>query len=140
MSAVRGADTKPELLIRKALHRAGFRFRLHARGLAGRPDMVFPKHNAVLFVHGCFWHHHDCDLFKLPATRTDFWLTKLTGNALRDERTRQALLTEGWRVGVVWECSMRGPKRSSVDQVAARIAKWLRGRGGDLVISGGGRT
>ena len=140
MAAVRGTDTTPELLIRKALHRAGFRFRLHARGLAGRPDIVFPKYDAVLFVHGCFWHRHDCNLFKLPATRTDFWLTKLNSNASRDERTQQTLLTEGWRVGVVWECSMRGPKRSSVDEVAARIAKWLRGCDCDFEISGGGRT
>lgn len=140
MSAVRGANTKPELLIRKALHKSGFRFRLHAPDLAGRPDMVFPKYKAVLFVHGCFWHRHDCGLFRMPSTRKDFWTAKLDGNAARDERTRRTLCLKGWRVGLVWECSVRGADRSSVEEVAGRIAKWLRGESGDLEIRGGGRS
>ncbi len=136
MAAVRNADTKPELLIRTGLHRNGFRFRLGGRGLAGRPDLVFPKHGAVLFVHGCFWHRHHCHLFKLPRTRENFWRVKLDGNAARDVRSQQILRSEGWRIGVVWECSIRGVGRSSVDEVTLRVGKWLRSGRGDIEIRG----
>jgi DNA mismatch endonuclease (patch repair protein) len=136
MAAVRGADTKPELLIRKGLHREGFRFRLHGRDLPGRPDIVLPKHGAALFLHGCFWHRHNCHLFRFPATREEFWRAKLDGNAARDLRARDRLREGGWRVGVVWECSIRGRGRTSVDQVVNRLAKWLRSGKGDIEISG----
>ena len=89
MSNIRGRDTKPEKLIRNGLHRLGFRFRLHHKSLPGRPDLVFPRYNAVIFVHGCFWHGHDCPLFKLPATRRSFWLDKISGNFKRDQRTKR---------------------------------------------------
>lgn len=126
MSAIRAKNTKPELALRTALHRRGFRYRLHVKGIAGTPDLVFRKYHAVVFVHGCFFHVHKCPMFKWPRTRTNFWRTKLTGNAVRDRRTEQELKDSGWRVGVVWECRIRGPRRRSIDAIAREVATWLR--------------
>src|SRR5690606_16975078 len=86
MSGIRGKNTRPELILRSALHRKGFRFRLHRKDLPGRPDMIFPQYRAVLFVHGCFWHGHNCHLFKWPSTREEFWREKIAGNIKRDKR------------------------------------------------------
>ena len=127
MSRIRGRDTKPELLLRRALHARGFRFRLHRKDLPGRPDLVFPRYNAALFVHGCFWHLHDCPMFKWPSTRKDFWRRKIKGNAERDRKTQAALARTRWRVLVIWECACRGPKRRSLDAVADEISHWLQG-------------
>jgi len=107
MRAIRNKDTKPELLIRKALHARGFRFRLGGAGLAGRPDIVLPKYKTAIFIHGCFWHGHDCKYFKLPGTRTEFWADKIRSNQVRDQRSVSALLEQGWSVLIVWECSLR---------------------------------
>lgn len=106
MAAVRGADTAPELFVRKALFRAGFRFRLHAKGLPGKPDIVLPKHKTVVFVHGCFWHGHRCRRGKRPATNQDFWNTKIDGNIRRDRRDRSRLTALGWRTVVIWQCNL----------------------------------
>lgn len=111
MAAIRGADTKPELLIRRQLHALGFRYRLHDKKLPGRPDLVFSRYRAVLFINGCFWHGHDCDLFKWPKTRPEFWRAKIGGNVARDLRNEKELEALGWRVGVVWECALKGPQR-----------------------------
>jgi len=126
MAAVRGKDTKPELLIRKGLHSRGLRFRLHVRDLPGKPDLVFPKHKAVLFVHGCFWHGHNCHLFKLPATRTEFWKEKIEGNRQRDEKALAALKKEGWRAGIIWECALRGKGRRDPYEVLSLTEAWIR--------------
>ncbi len=126
MASVRSADTRPERTVRSALHRQGFRFRLHRRDLPGTPDLVFPKHRAVLFVHGCFWHGHDCHLFRWPRTRADFWRTKITANIDRDRRQITALRQAGWRVGTVWECALKGRERLPEDRVAEQCAEWLR--------------
>lgn len=126
MSGIRGRNTKPEMLIRSLLHRQGFRFRLHAKELPGKPDMVFPRYRAVIFVHGCFWHGHECPLFKWPATRAEFWHDKIRKNRENDRRTIDSLLTEGWRVCVVWECSMRGTGKD-IDGLLQRMAEWIRG-------------
>ena len=107
MSRIRGTHTKPEVLVRSALHRAGFRFRLYARGLPGRPDIVLPKHRVVIFVHGCFWHRHGCPLSSEPATRRAFWTAKFDANIARDARNTRALRRLGWRVLTIWECSLR---------------------------------
>ena len=107
MSRIRGSNTKIELLVRRALHAKGMRFRLGGAGLPGRPDLVLPRHRTVVFVHGCFWHGHDCSLFRLPKTRTDFWRQKIVGNKARDARTSRELNEIGWRVLIVWECSLR---------------------------------
>ena len=125
MSGIRARNTKPEVLIRSLLHRRGFRFRLHVRNLPGKPDMVFPRYRAVIFVHGCFWHGHDCPLFKWPGTRPEFWREKIGRNQSNDYRTRTALITAGWRVGVVWECAIRGAGKD-LEGVTQRLADWLR--------------
>lgn len=108
MAAIKGRDTKPEILIRKALHQAGFRYRMHANDLPGKPDIVFPRHQAVLFINGCFWHQHHCHLFKWPQTRREFWKKKITGNVANDKKKLQMLEDLGWRVGIVWECALKG--------------------------------
>ena len=124
MAGIRGKNTKPELLIRSLLHRRGFRFRLHAQNLPGKPDIVLARYHAVIFVNGCFWHGHECSLFKLPKTRTDFWREKIGRNCTNDIKKREALLVDGWRVGIVWECALRG-KGKNVDDVAQRLSDWL---------------
>ena len=104
MSGIRGRDTKPEKLVRSFLHRAGLRFRLHA-SLPGKPDLVFPKHHAVVFVHGCFWHRHaGCRYATMPTTNAAFWQAKFAANVARDNRVTRQLRKEGWRVYVAWSC------------------------------------
>ncbi|WP_375791347.1 very short patch repair endonuclease [Bradyrhizobium sp. vgs-9] len=130
MSGIRGKNTKPEILLRKLLHNRGFRYRLHT-GLPGKPDLVFPKYDAVIFVHGCFWHRHECHIFKWPSTRPEFWRTKIEGNALRDRRNAAALEEKGWRVGIVWECSLRSRDQA---RIADRCARWLKSSSKHLEI------
>ena len=125
MSGIRGRNTKPEILIRSLLHRHGFRFRLHVSDLPGKPDIVLPRYHAVIFVHGCFWHGHDCPLFKWPSTRPDFWREKIGRNRANDHKAREALLASGWRVGIVWECSLRGVGKN-IEGIAQSLAEWLR--------------
>lgn len=111
MSRVRRRDTAPEMFLRRLLHGAGFRYRCDVGTLPGRPDIVFAGRKAVIFVHGCFWHGHDCTLFKTPKTRTEFWTAKIAKNRERDKRAVQELRLGGWRVLMVWECALRGPRR-----------------------------
>lgn len=127
MSLIRGRDTKPEMLLRRHIHATGLRFRLHASDLPGRPDLVFPRHRAVILVHGCFWHGHDCPFFKLPSTRPDFWSAKISGNRIRDRRTTAALHASGWRVMTVWECSLKGPARMPLTEVINLCSTFVRG-------------
>jgi DNA mismatch endonuclease (patch repair protein) len=126
MSGIRGRDTKPEKLIRSLLHRRGFRFRVNRRDLPGKPDIVFPGRHAVILIHGCFWHGHDCPLFRLPGTRTEFWAEKIAGNRRNDARVEQALLSAGWRVATVWECALRGRDRD-IPGVVDALVEWLNG-------------
>jgi DNA mismatch endonuclease, patch repair protein len=125
MAGIRGKDTRPELQVRKALHALGFRYRLHAGDLPGRPDLVFPKYGAIIEVHGCFWHKHDCHIFKWPKSRTAFWKEKINGNADRDVANAQKLADLGWRVLTVWECSLRGKTRLPFSDVLEDIRFWL---------------
>lgn len=136
MAAIRGADTKPELIIRKGLHQRGLRYRLNVWSLPGKPDLVFARHRAVLFVHGCFWHGHDCALFKLPETRTAFWTNKIHGNIDRDARAEKALADAGWRIGTVWECALKGRNRRDRDGVLAALHDWVRGDAPSLCVAG----
>lgn len=126
MAGIRGKDTRPEMLIRRGLHRLGFRYRLHDGRLPGKPDLVFPKWNAVILVHGCFWHGHDCPLFKWPSTRQDFWRAKISRNREKDAETVAALLARGWRVLVIWECAMKGRGKQPLENVIGKAARWLR--------------
>jgi DNA mismatch endonuclease, patch repair protein len=108
MSGIRGRDTGPELAVRRAAHRLGFRFRLHRRDLPGTPDLIFPRLGKVLFVHGCFWHRHEgCRLAYEPKTNGEFWRRKFAGNVARDARTAAELRDRGWEVLTVWECEIR---------------------------------
>ena len=131
MAGIRGRDTRPELAIRKGLHALGLRFRLGSSWrragllLPGRPDIVFPGRSAVILVHGCFWHGHDCSLFRWPTTREAFWREKVTGNIARDARVRAQLAAAGWRVLEVWECQLRGPDRLLPGEVLARCRQFL---------------
>src|SRR4051794_30484536 len=136
MSGIRGRNTRIELAVRKALHARGFRYRIDDRRLPGRPDIVLPRWNAVILIHGCFWHAHDCGLCRIPATRPEFWREKLAGNAARDERTIQALVEMGRRVAVVWECALRGRGAEAVEMVADELGDWLRGRAPLVEIRG----
>ena len=107
MSRVGSKNTKPELLVRSFLHRLGFRYRIHGAKLPGKPDLVFPKHHAVVFVHGCFWHRHeDCRRAPMPSTRVSFWQRKFDRNVVRDSSNQEDLKNLGWRVIVVWECEI----------------------------------
>lgn len=108
MSAIKSRDTKPELIVRRMLHRAGFRFRLHRSDLPGRPDIVLPRYRTVVLVHGCFWHGHDCGIFRPPTTREEFWREKISRNMARDSANLIALHALGWRVAEVWECELAG--------------------------------
>lgn len=136
MSGIRGKDTRPEMVLRRGLHRLGFRFRLHDRTLAGRPDMVFPRRKAVLFAHGCFWHGHDCHLFREPSTRPEFWRGKIAGNRTRDAAAEAALAKQGWRVGIVWECALKGRTALPAGEVIETCAGWLRSDEPRLTVRG----
>jgi len=108
MSKVKGTDTGPELVVRRALHRLGYRYVLHDRRMPGRPDLVFPSRHKVIFVHGCFWHRHDgCKLARLPKSRQEFWLAKLNANRLRDAQALNQIEQQHWKAMVVWECELK---------------------------------
>lgn len=130
MRAIRYKDTNPEMQIRRLLFAKGFRFRLHVRTLPGSPDIVLPKHRVTVFVHGCFWHGHDCHLFKVPATRTDFWLQKIQANQSRDIKNETMLLAAGWRILTIWECALKGKKKRSIDDVVAQMTEWILNQSG----------
>lgn len=136
MSGIRSRNTQPELILRSELHKAGFRFRLHNNNLPGHPDLVFAKYKAVIFVNGCFWHNHNCHLFKWPKTRQDFWKQKLIKNRNRDEKVRGELLAYGWRVGIVWECSLKGKNKLVLRDVVNDCTSWLKGLDKELEICG----
>ncbi len=136
MSGIRSRNTKPERLLRKALHSLGFRYRLHDTKVLGHPDLVFPKYHAVLFIHGCFWHGHDCSLFRYPETRTEFWKEKIRKNQERDTKIRKVLADAGWRIGVVWECTLKGKYRIGLEESVNRIVFWLRSEQKEMEIRG----
>ncbi|WP_322965487.1 very short patch repair endonuclease [Sphingomonas fuzhouensis] len=132
MAGIRGRDTAPELALRRALHRAGLRFRVHAKELPGRPDIVLPRWRAVVQVHGCFWHRHlGCKFATSPATRPEFWTAKFASNVERDARNHAALRALGWRTATVWECALA---RGEAADTAERLADWIRGDGEELEI------
>lgn len=136
MSGIRARDTKPELMVRRGLHARGFRYRLHSRGVPGKPDFVLRRYRAAVFVHGCFWHGHDCPLFRLPGTRREFWRAKIERNRQRDREVDAALEAAGWRRLTVWECALRGRTRLDFAELIERTAVWLRGSSPALEIRG----
>lgn len=136
MSRIRGRNTKPELVLRRGLHARGLRFRLHRKDLPGCPDLVFPCFHAVVFVHGCFWHRHECPLFKAPETRAEFWLKKISGNVERDKKAVEALRHEGWRVLIIWECALKGRGRLETETLLERAESFLMGTRTTLELKG----
>ncbi len=136
MSGIRGKNTKPEIVVRRALFSAGFRFRLHRRDLPGAPDVVLPGRRVAVFIHGCFWHQHmACRYAKLPSTSPEFWKTKLEGNSVRDRKDAEALLAAGWRVLTVWECATRD--RKILPLLPELLTEWIRGQERAGEIRGG---
>lgn len=129
MSRIKGKDTAIEQEVRRGLHALGFRYRLGGARLPGRPDIVLPKYRTVVFVHGCFWHLHDCYLFRWPKSRPDFWKQKITANRDRDRRVIDQLETLGWRVETVWECELRGKSPTHRSEVIMTLAMRIRARG-----------
>jgi DNA mismatch endonuclease (patch repair protein) len=134
MAAIRAADTKPELMIRRALHARGFRYRLHVRNLPGKPDLVLPRYRAAVFVHGCFWHGHECSLFRWPKSREAFWREKIGGNAVRDMAVRQRLADAGWRIATVWECALKGRNRRPMPEIIDSLTAWLSSDENEFLI------
>ncbi|KQX19666.1 DNA mismatch repair protein [Sphingomonas sp. Root50] len=125
MSRVRAKDTRPEMTVRGLLHHAGFRYRLHRRDLPGRPDIVLPRYRAAIFVHGCFWHGHDCSLFRMPATRPEFWAAKIAANRRRDWDAVSGLRDAHWRSLLIWECALRGRGRLPAETLTDRITAFI---------------
>ena len=137
MSRIRGRDTKLELIVRHGLHSRGLRFRLHRGDLPGRPDLAFPKYRAALFLNGCFWHGHDCPMFKWPRTRSEFWRRKISRNRRRDRAAVASLKDRGWRVLTIWECALKGRQRRPLDEVLACCEEFVRRTAHDeMTISG----
>ena len=127
MAGIRSKGTTPEVLIRKALHARGFRFRLDSRGLPGRPDVVLSRWKVAIFVHGCFWHWHGCHLSKMPASNTPFWKSKLAANQERDLLAQLTLISAGWRTVTIWECALRGKAAlERLPQLMDQLAVWIR--------------
>jgi DNA mismatch endonuclease (patch repair protein) len=132
MASIRGKNTRPERVLRSRLFAKGLRYRLHVRGLPGSPDLVFPKHRAVIFVHGCFWHRHNgCRYTTSPKSNEDFWRQKFEANIARDRRHAQMLQARGWRLAVVWECALK----HSIEQTVQAVEEWLHG-GEDVLVIG----
>jgi DNA mismatch endonuclease (patch repair protein) len=124
MTCIKGKDTKPEILVRKFLHANGFRYKLHDKSLEGKPDIVLPKYNTVIFVHGCFWHgHKGCKLSRIPKSNQQYWIPKITGNIQRNKKQIRNLKKEGWHVLVIWECTLRTRK---VDSTLQSLLKTLQ--------------
>lgn len=123
MAKIRSTNTRPEIIVRKELHRLGFRFRLHSKDLPGKPDLVFPKYKAVVFVNGCFWHGHEgCSRFVMPKSNQDYWVDKIKKNMKRDAENRRKLNSAGWRTLIVWECSL---KKKNYRETIGKITEWL---------------
>lgn len=122
MSRIKGKDTKPELRLRSMLHRAGYRFRLYASSLPGRPDIALPRHRTVIFVNGCFWHRHTgCSKAYTPASRTEFWTAKFAGTVERDAKKSEELRKQGWNVLTVWECELQKSPEAVLDRIRASV-------------------
>ena len=136
MAGIKGKDTKPEIIIRKSLHRLGFRYKLHDKTLPGKPDLVFPKYKSIIEINGCFWHLHNCHLFKWPRSRKEFWKEKLEKNKERDQRNREELNALGWRLLVVWECALKGKARLPIEEVITMCESFLKGNEKHKEITG----
>lgn len=136
MASVGQKDTGAELLLRRAVHKLGLRYKLHDRSLPGSPDLVFPRFHAVVFVHGCYWHSHGCYKSTVPKSSRVFWTEKFTANSERDERNIRLLMQRGWRVMIVWECALLGKTALPPHEVIEEVRVWLHGTDSRKQISG----
>jgi len=136
MSQIKNKNTKPEMLIRSGLHKLGFRYRLHDSNLPGNPDLVFPKYKAIIFVNGCFWHAHDCHLFKWPKSNPEFWRKKILGNKVRDQKNIRIYKESGWKVMTIWQCALTGKTKKSLNAVLGTSQKWLKHSTDNIEIRG----
>lgn len=138
MSRIRSKDTEPEMKIRKFLHSLGLRYRLHRTDLPGKPDLVFPKFKAVVFIHGCFWHRHECRLATTPKSNVAFWIKKFQKNVIRDDKAKQELELLGWRVFVVWQCEISTASKTKITAncLSSTIRQEMGARIGDPVSHG----
>lgn len=125
MSAVKGKDTKPEVMLRKALFNKGFRYSLHTKLIEGKPDIYLKKYNAVIFFHGCFWHGHNCKGGALPKTRHEFWKDKIEANKCRDLKVATSLRDKGYRILTIWGCALKGKGKGRCDSVINKTTEWL---------------
>ncbi len=135
MAAIGSKNTRPELILRQALHQQGFRYRLHTKISGARPDLVLKKYNAAVFVHGCFWHKHNCRKFKWPKTREVFWKKKIMSNQQRDQRMIKSLSDDGWRIAIVWECAISG-RNNFKNAAVEKLITWLWGDARLIEIAG----
>ncbi len=126
MAGIRNRNTRPEIHVRKLLHARGYRYRLGSTGIPGKPDIVLPKYRVVVFVHGCFWHGHQCEIFRWPKSNQKFWRTKIGGNMRRDQANLDRLIREGWSVLTVWECVLRHSTESQIASKLDRASQWIR--------------
>lgn len=136
MSGIQGKNTKPEVLVRSALHRRGFRFRVHYAKLPGKPDIALPRYRALILVHGCFWHGHDCHLFKWPQTNREFWREKIESNIRRDEKRLVEYSCAGWRSLIIWECAVKRSKSRLSPEFIEKIESWIHRGDTDLEFRG----
>lgn len=125
MAAITSKDTKPEIIVRRALHNSGLRYGLHNKNLPGTPDLHLKKYNAVIFVNGCFWHVHDCHYFKMPSSNTEYWENKFEKNVERDKSNYKILADLDKRVCIVWECAVKGKNKIELEEIVSQITEWL---------------
>lgn len=126
MAAIKGSNTKPELRVRKEFHRRGLRYSLKNKLIPGRPDLVLSKYRVAVFIHGCFWHRHHCNYFKLPKSNTEFWNNKINANVKRDTEVIRQITAAGYRILIIWECSFKGKNKEDPDVLFERILYWIR--------------
>lgn len=140
MAAVKSFNTEPEIYIRKTLFSMGFRYRLNQKNLPGKPDIVLAKYKTVIFIHGCFWHKHTCALASTPKTNVEFWINKLNSNAIRDQKNIQSLLNLGWRVIIVWQCSIKGKHRMNEQILKQTLTSFICNSNSPLIEIDGNNT
>ncbi len=136
MAGIKGKNTKPELVIRKAIFNRGFRYRIHEKKLPGKPDIVLKKYKAVIFIHGCFWHKHNCHLFKWPKSNPNFWKKKISTNKKNDLQNINKLIESGWRITIIWECSLKGKGKPDFEELITKLCDWIESSEERLEITG----
>lgn len=136
MANIKGVNTRPEKTVRSLFHKQGFRYLIHNKKLAGRPDLTFPKYKAVVFVNGCFWHGHNCSLFKWPSSNIDFWKKKISDTKRRDLQNLFALNEGGWKILIIWECALKGKQKIDINILSLLLQEWLLNKSTNEEITG----